>query len=179
MNLLNKNNQNQTKDSNSILSASKPQNTILNINSKQEIQFQTKLKQKKVIKIYIEENKYYIEHSTAYALGLIKTRAIMLDKPKMIEIPDSIHNKLKNQDDINIEYIKIEKKQALKVFVDDSNCYIDNAAAYALGLISTEEFYSLDNEYYYISKELFDNLKAKFEIEFHSLNLEEEIHKKR
>lgn len=115
MNLLNKNNQNQTKDSNSILSASKPQNTILNINSKQEIQFQTKLKQKKVIKIYIEGNKYYIEHSTAYALGLI----------------------------------------------------------------STEEFYSLDNEYYYISKDLFDNLKAKFEIEFHSLNLEEEIHKKR
>lgn len=45
MNLLNRHNQNQT--SNSILSASKPQNIILNINSKQKIQFQEKLKQKK------------------------------------------------------------------------------------------------------------------------------------
>ena len=179
MNLLNKNNQNQAKESNSILSAVKPQDTILNINSKQKMQLQTKLKQKKRIKIYILENKYYVEHSTAYALGLIKTRAIMLDKPKMIELPDFIHNKFKNQDDIDIEYIKIEKKQTLKVFINDFNYYINKAAAYALGLISTKEFYSLDDEYYYISKELLDNLKEKFEIEFHSLELKEEIHKKR
>ena len=46
------------------------------------MQPQTKLKQKKIIKIYVKEDKHYIEHSTAYALGLINTRAIMLDKPK-------------------------------------------------------------------------------------------------
>lgn len=176
MNLLNKN---QTKYSNSILSASKPQNTVLHINDKQKNTFQTKLKQKKIIKIYVDENKYYIEHSAAYALGLIKTRAIMLDKSKMIELPDSIHNKIKNKDDIDIEYIKIEKKQTLKVFINDSDYYIDNAAAYALGLICTEEFCLLDNKYYYVSKEILDKLKVKFELEFHLLKLEEEMPKKR
>ena len=176
MNLLNNN---KTKNNNSILSATKPNNTILTINSKQSMQPQTKLKQKKIIKIYVKEDKYYIEHSTAYALGLINTRAIMLDKPKMIELPNHIHNKLKNKDDIDIEYVKIEKKQKLKVYVNNSNLFIDNAAAYSLGLLSDEQFYSLENEYYYIDKFFLDNLTKQYEIEYYSLNLYNESSKKR
>ena len=176
MNLQNKANRNNT---NNLLSATRPRASTLKMNTEEITMLQTRLKQRKKIKIYIEENKYYLEHSAAYALGLINTRAIMLDKPKMIELPDSIHNKLKNQDDIDIEYIKIEKKPKLKVYVDDSNYCIDNAAAYALGLLSTEEFYSLESEYYYINKDFLDNLMNQYEVEFYSLNLYNESAKKR
>ena len=94
-------------------------------------QLQTKLRQKSIIKIYIADNKYYVEHSAAHALGLINTRAIMLDSPKLIEISSDIHNKLKSNVDMEIEYIKIEKKP-LKVFADDTKFCITNSAAYAL-----------------------------------------------
>lgn len=177
MNLLNKTNQNNIN--NNLLSATHPRESTLKINTENKTMLQTRLKQRKIIKLYIEENKYYLEHSAAYALGLINTRAIMLDKPKMIEIPDSIHNKLKNQDDIDIEYIKIEKKPKLKVYVDDSNYCIDNAAAYALGMLSTEQFYSLESEYYYINKDFLNNLMNQYEVEFHALNLHNECLKKR
>ena len=177
MNLHNKTNQNNIK--NKLLSATLPQENTLKNNTENKTMLQTRLKQRKIIKVYIEENKYYLEHSAAYALGLINTRAIMLDKPKMIELPDSIHNKLKNQDDIDIEYIKIEKKPKLKVYVNDSNYCIDNAAAYALGMLSTEQFCSLESEYYYINKDFLDNLMNQYEVEFYSLNLHIESSKKR
>lgn len=62
----------------------------------------------------------------------------MLDKPKIIEISSSIHNKLRNQDDIEIKYVKIKKKPTLMIYVDKYDYYIDNATAYALGWITIE-----------------------------------------
>lgn len=160
------------KSGRGILSATRPTKITLETGYETKTNLQTILKQKSIIKIYIDENKYYVEHSAAYALGLIKTRAIMLDSPKLIEISSDIHSKLKSSDSIEIEYIKIEKKQFLKVYVDDSKCCINNSAAYALGLLTVEEFNNSENEYYYITEEMVNNLKEKFNIEFYALNLE-------
>ena len=134
-------------------------------------QLQTKLRQKSIIKIYIADNKYYVEHSAAHALGLINTRAIMLDSPKLIEISSDIHNKLKSNVDMEIEYIKIEKKP-LKVFADDTKFCITNSAAYALGLLTVEEFNNSSNEYYYISNILLEALRRDYNVEIESLNID-------
>ena len=158
----------------SILSATNP-NTILKTGYESKQKLQTRLKQKVKIQIYIDENKFYVAHSTAYALGLIKTRAIMLDSPKLIEISSEIHNKLKSNDSIEIEYIKIEKKQSLKVYVNSSDYCIDISAAYALGLISVEEFNNANDKYYYINENIVTNLKENFDVEFYSLNLEKDL----
>ena len=158
---------------NSILSTTRPKETILKTGLETNTQLQTRLKQKSIIKIYVDENKCYVEHSAAFALGLIKTRAIMLDKPKLIEISSEVHNKLKSNDSIKIEYIRVEKKQKLKIYTDGSQYCIDNSAAYALGFISVEEFNNSESEYYYISEDILYKLKEKFNIDFYSLNLEQ------
>lgn len=157
-----------------ILSATKPNEPILKTGFETKTQLQTKLKQKSIIKIYVNDNKYYVEHSTAYALGLIKTRAIMMDKPKLVEITSEIHNKLKANDSMEIEYIIMEKKrQPLKVYVDGTKYCIDASSAYALGFLTVEDFSNVESQYYYITEEIFNILKEKFDIEFHSLNLEQ------
>lgn len=97
----------------------------------------------------------------------------MLDKPKLIEITSEVYNKLKANDTIEIEYINIKKKQTLKVYVSNSQYCIDNSAAYALGFLTIEEFNNSENNYYYISNKVIDNLKEKYDIEFYSLNLEQ------
>ena len=161
---------------NNILSATRPKETILKTGLETSSQLQTRLKQKSIIKIYKDENKYYVDHSAAYALGIIKTRAIMMDKPKLVEIPVEIHNKLKSNDAIEIEYVKLEKendKQALKVYVDSSQYCIDNSAAYALGFLNVEQFNSSDSDYYYITDDMLNILKEKFNIEYYSLNLKQ------
>lgn len=163
----------ENKYENSILSATRPKETILKTGLETNFQLQTKLKQKSIIKIYVDENKYYVEHSAAFALGLIKTRAIMMDNPKLIEISSEVHNKLKANDLIEIEYIKIEKKQPLKIYTDGSQYCIDNSAAYSLGFLNVEQFNSPGSSYYYISEDVLNNLKEKFNVEFYSLNLEQ------
>ena len=163
----------ENKYENSILSATKPKETSLKTGLETNFQLQTRLKQKSIIKIYVDENKYYVEHSAAFALGLIKTRAIMMDNPKLIEISSEVHNKLKANDLIEIEYIKIEKKQPLKIYIDGSRYCIDNSAAYSLGFLNVEQFNSPESNYYYISEDVLNNLKEKFNVEFYSLNLEQ------
>ena len=49
------------------------------------------------INIYEDNGKYYVEHSAAFALGLIEVRSIMLDNPNYVELPEDIHTKLKNE----------------------------------------------------------------------------------
>ena len=164
---------------NSVLSATRPKETILKTDLKSNYQLQTRLKQKSIIKIYIDENKYYVEHSAAFALGLIKTRAIMLDNPKLIEISSEVHNKLKSNDSIEIEYIRVERKQSLKIYTNGSQYCIDNSAAYALGFLNVEEFNNPESDYYYISEDVLNNLKKKFNIEFYSLNLEQYLSDKK
>ena len=95
----------------------------------------------------------------------------MLDSPKLIEISSDIHNKLKSNVDMEIEYIKIEKKP-LKVFADDTKFCITNSAAYALGLLTVEEFNNSSNEYYYISNILLEALRRDYNVEIESLNID-------
>ena len=166
MNLLTRENENEK----SLLSATRP-DSILQTDTEVRLQLQTKLRQKSIIKMYIKDNKYYVEHSAAYALGLINTRAIMLDSPKLIEISSDIHNKLKSNADMEIEYIKIEKKP-LKVFADDTKFCITNSAAYALGLLTVEEFNNHSNDYYYISPTFLEALRKDYNVEIESLNID-------
>ena len=169
----------KTKESQSILSTTKPKDPILSVKKETKEQLKTKLRQKKKIVVYISDDKYYVEHSTAFSLGIINTRAIMLDKPKLIEISYDMHNKLKNNEEIEIEYItQKQEKQKLKVFTSDSSYCIENAAAYVLGLLSVEEFDSAESDYYYISKDFFEKLKEIYDIEMISMQLYEENNKK-
>jgi len=161
----------EKKNNQGLLSATRPNNVKLNIKTEQNLGYQTRLKQKKQIKIYVDNEKYFVEHSTAYALGLINTRAIMLNKPKLIEISSDMHNKLKNNEEIDIEYVKVEHKSKLKVYVDEKSYCIDNSAAYSLGFMTVEEFNNSESNYYYINNSLLEELKKNYEIEIHSLNL--------
>ena len=169
--LLFKENNNDNK--NSLLSASKPNEQVLKTGYETKNVLKTGLKQKSIIKVYISDNKYFVEHSAAYALGLIKTRAIMMGNPKLVEISSEIHNKLKNNESIEIEYIKLENKQKLKVFVDNSKYCIDNSAAYSLGFMNVEEFNNSSSGYYYLSDDIINELKEKFDVEYCSLSLEQ------
>ena len=162
----------KSENRNNVLSATRPKEPIVRTSLETSFQLQTRLKQKSIIKIYVDENKYYVEHSAAYALGLIKTRAVMIDTPKLIAISSEVHNKLKSNNSIDIEYIRMEKKQTLKVYVNDSQYCIDNSAAYALGFLSIEQFNNSENsDFYYINEDTLNNLKGKYNIEFYSLNL--------
>lgn len=176
MNLLNKKPNNQ-----GILSATRPASTVLDINYKQNSNgLQTKLHQKKKIVVYLKEQKYFVEHSAAFALGIINTRAIMLDKPKLIEISYDTHNKLSGNGEIEIEYFNLEnKKPKLKVYVDNSSYCIDISTAYTLGLLTVEEFNNFESKYYYISELYVPELKKEYDVEIYSLSLKEEINSKK
>lgn len=162
------------RNNSSILSVTKPSNTSLNNNINNTNGLKTKLETKSKIFIYDIEGKFYVEHATAYALNLVNTRAIMLDKPKLIELPIDIHNKLKAMSNVEIEYKKIIKKPKLKVYVSNSNYFIDSSAAYSLGFLSDEEYTNIQDNYYYIDNSMIETFKEKFDIEFYALNLEKE-----
>ncbi len=169
---------NNTKSEHSILSATKPEEPILDLNYHNKHQQMTKLKQKKRLKVYIQNNHYYVEHSTAYALGLVNTRAIMLDTPKLIEISPDIHNRLKSNDELEIEYIKTDTKEKIQVFVDDGAYCIAVSTAYALGLLTEKDFFETQEKYYYIDKDFLEQLKNSFDVEIWGINMALEEHKK-
>lgn len=162
------------RNNSSILSATRPSDISLKNNMNNTSGLKTRLETKSKILIYDIEGKFYVEHATAYALNLVNTRAIMLDKPKLIELPVDIHNKLKTMSNVEIEYKKIIKKPKLKVYVSNSNYFIDSSAAYSLGLLSDEEFANIQNNYYYIDSNMIEVFKEKFDIEFNALGLEKE-----
>ena len=163
-------------NNNNILSATKRREPILDLNYNTNNQLQNKLKQKKIIKIFVDDNKYFVEHSTAFALKIINTRAVMTDKLKLVEISYDMYNRLKSNDEIEIEYIKVGKKEklSLKVYYDGNNYYIDNSAAYTLGLLDVDSFYNNDIEYHYIDEDILNYLKQQFNVEIYSLNLANE-----
>ena len=162
------------RNNSSILSTTRPSDISLKNNMNNTSGLKTRLETKSKILIYDIEGKFYVEHATAYALNLVNTRAIMLDKPKLIELPVDIHNKLKTMSNVEIEYKKIIKKPKLKVYVSNSNYFIDSSAAYSLGLLSDEEFANIQNNYYYIDSSMIEVFKEKFDIEFNALGLEKE-----
>ena len=55
--------------------------------------------------------------------------------------------------------------------LDGLQNYIDNAAAYSLKFLSDEEFFSTKEDFFYITENILNNLKGKYDIEFYSLNL--------
>lgn len=176
MNYMYKNNQ---EKSHSILSATKPKEPILSVNIIQKEQLKTVLKQKKKIIVYVKDKKYFIEHATAFALGLINTRAIMLDETKLVEISYDIHNKLIAKDDIEIEYLALEvKKEKLRVFVNEASYYIENSAAFSLGLLTVEEFNNANEKYYCITETMLPFLQSKYDVEMYALNLFEDKNNK-
>ena len=104
----------------------------------------------------------------------------MLDKPKLIEISYDAHNKLYGNGEIEIEYFNLEnKKPKLKVYVDNSSYCIDISTAYALGLLTVEEFNNFESKYYYISELYVPELKKEYDVEIYSLSLKEEINSKK
>ena len=167
----------QQNNSQSLLTLRPKEKT--NVTYNQRTQLQTKLIQKQRITVYVEENKYFVEHATAYALGLVNVRAVMLDKPKLVEINSNVHNKLRAAEELEINYVSIEnKKQKLRVFADQGSYCVEIGAAYALGLINVEELNNSEEEYYYISEELLFYIKKQYDVEMYALKLFEESHKK-
>lgn len=168
------------EQSQGVLSAVRPEEPILNINYKKETELQTVLRQKKQLTIYIEDNKYFVEHAAAYALGIVNTRSIMLENPKMVEISYEVHAKLSNNDELEIQYVNVvREKQKLKIFYDGLSFCIESSAAYALGLLTVEEFNNLNTGYYYIDEQILANLKSNYDVEMSSLKISEDNNNKK
>lgn len=72
----------------------------------------TKLAAKRKLLVYRENGKFYIDHSAAYALGKTSVRAIMLEKPKLVEVDLQFLQEMQNRDDIEIEYRDKEKNKS-------------------------------------------------------------------
>ena len=64
--------------------------------------FKEPLKMK--IVIYSEDDKYFVNHFTAYALGLKSTRTVMLDQPKLFAISLDTLKELQSNNNLEIEY---------------------------------------------------------------------------
>lgn len=73
--------------------------------------YQTKVRLKKKIVVYKKDNKFYIENSTAYALKLKNVRAIMIENSHLVELGLETLNRLKNREDIEIEYQEINAER--------------------------------------------------------------------
>lgn len=84
---------------------------VRNINSE--------LKQKRKLTIYKKDDKYYVEHSVAYALNLTSVRAIMTGTPHLIEIGIETLNRLKSDDSIEIEYHNLDKNKESQLSDND------------------------------------------------------------
>ncbi len=155
------------------ISTQKPKD-ILKAESKPQKQLYTKLRTKKKILIYIKDNKYFVEHATAFALGFTTVRSIMLDKSKLVEVSASIVNQLKQKDDIDLEFVNLskEKKGIIQVYVDSNKYAIKTSAAYSLKMIDDKDFYNATEDYYYISENIVNKLKDNYTVEFISLSFE-------
>lgn len=118
---------------------------------------------KSILEVYLKDNKKFINYSAAYALGLVNTRAIMLQKTnKLFEVSDSLLEKIKNK--VEIKYIKLQEekveRQSIQIFLDeDGNQFISSSAAFALSIIDVEVFWNSDSSYYQIN----DNIKTFLE----------------
>lgn len=68
----------------------------------------TVLKQKQILKVYQKGDQLFVDNSTAFALGLTKVRAIMVDNPIYVPVTSEQLEAFKSQNndtlDINIEY---------------------------------------------------------------------------
>ena len=90
----------------------------------------------------------------------------MLDTPKYYEITDDIISKVRLRGDEVIFVTLPLKREKLKLYYDSENSfYIDNSAAYSIGLINVDEFYQSSAIFYGpLSFKEIEILKSKYEI---------------
>lgn len=128
-------------------------------------------KLKSVLLVYVsDDNRTFVDKSAAYSLGLTDVRAIMLEnKLNLFEVSDLQIEQFK-QKNFEIEYRKIlnneaPKKPTIKVFNDGVDYFIEPSAAYALGLITVENFNNMSDQLYKVSDNLLMFLNNKYAVE--------------
>lgn len=128
---------------------------------------------KKVLDVYENDSGLYISKAAAYSLGLINTRAIMLqDTNQLFQITKEQLEKIKHNDyEINIikQEINEQTKQEIQVFTSEDRMYIFSASAYALGLIDVETFNSTSRNLYEINENIFNYINNKYRVEYKDL----------
>ncbi len=129
---------------NSLLSLSR--NLTRNEEKQNLAQAQSSKILRQILLIYItDDNRLFIDRTAAYALGLTKVRAIMLDKgPSLFEINKNQLEMLKIRD-FDIEYKKISTdevplKPAIKVFIDGSTTILKLLQHMHLDLLPKKTF---------------------------------------
>ena len=70
---------------------------------------------------------------------------------------------------------RLKQKSIIKVYQDGTKNYIEHSTAYALGLLTVEEFNNPKSDYYYITEEKINSLSNMYDIEYYSLNLENSL----
>ncbi len=157
-------------DSNSILSLSRnfEPKTRSEFKTTPVVKTETKLKQ--ILKVYVSSDKRkFIDKAAAYALKMINVRAIMLeDSDQLIEITDRQLEGLSKKN-IEIQYQNVENsyippKQNINVYYEGIEYYIEPSAAYALGLITIENWNAMGNSLYRVSENLLMFLKNKYDV---------------
>ena len=143
MKLKGRNNKENTR-ANSLLSLSR--NLTRNEEKQNLAQAQSSKILRQILLIYItDDNRLFIDRTAAYALGLTKVRAIMLDKgPSLFEINKNQLEMLKIRD-FDIEYKKISTdevplKPAIKVFIDGSTTILKLLQHMHLDLLPKKTF---------------------------------------
>lgn len=127
---------------------------------------------KSILVVYIsEDNRKYIDKAAAYALGLTDVRAVMTGDLNLFEINDRQFDLIKNKN-YEIEYRQLlskdaPKREAIKVFTDGLDHYIEISAAYALGLIDAKNFNMMESQFYKISENMLVFLNNKYDVETH------------
>ena len=198
MNLLYKE---KTKVENGILSTIRP--TTLKTTPELKTSLQTNLILKRIVKIYKNGDKFYIDLSAAYALGLINTRIMMTSNIKYVEINSNVHNALKNDDKLEIQYVDMAKnngvlstpnldtmpqlrqndiskmespKIAVKVYEDGGKHYIDYSTAYFLRIVKIRPIHLNKQPHFLeITDEVLNKLKNDDRLELEIKQIEKKL----
>ena len=132
-------------------------------------QLQTRLITKQILKVYLDNdtNTKWIDHASAFAHGLTKVRAIMLDTPKYYPITDGKIAELISTKQYEIEIVTLppKKKQDINLYYNkDNTYYIEIGAAYSLGRVDAETFFKTEGLYGPLKEEELKMIKESFNI---------------
>lgn len=131
------------------------------------------LSQKQILIVYVSENeRFYIKRSSAFALGLTDTRAMMVDGTNdLLEISKRQLAILSSRENLEVKLEKVAVNEQLperpkiKVYKDNLNHFIEMSAAYALGLVSIDTFNVMSEELYPVAENLLIFLNNKYDVE--------------
>lgn len=85
-------------------------NQNLKARTKRILETENKKDLKRKLIVYKKEDKFYIDNASAYALNVIKTRAIMTGLPNLFEISTEVLDKLQRDETLEIEYTDFNKE---------------------------------------------------------------------